>query len=103
MGCIKFSGEETCYIQAKVDSIPYGNSPRTIECAFKTTSTKAIAMLWGYGSTAAGTPLLFVALKNNKIYFETGSGSNMYISTESYNDDKWHTTKVVITETQIKI
>ena len=63
MGCIKFSGEETCYIQAKVDSIPYGNSPRTIECAFKTTSTKAIAMLWGYGSTAAGTPLLFVALK----------------------------------------
>ena len=103
MGCIKFSGEETCYIQAKVDSIPYSNNPRTIECAFKTTSTKAIAMLWGYGSTASGTPLLFIALKNNKIYFETGSGSNIYTSTQSYNDDKWHKTKVVITGTQIKI
>ena len=103
MGCIKFSGTENCYIQAKVDSIPYANNPRTIECAFKTTTTKEAVTIWGYGSTAAGTPLLFVCLRNGKIYFETGSGSNKYISTESYNDDKWHTIKVVITGTQIKL
>ena len=91
MGCVNFNGTNS-YILVSQSNMPTGNSPRTIELSFKTGSpSTSFHCLFAYGSLQAGKPLFFLAMQSDgKLYFESGSGSNKFVSTNSYDDQQWH-------------
>ena len=103
MGSIKLNGSNAYAVLKETGVIPYGNTPRTLECYFKLTGENASTCLFSCGGTSSGTPLIYMGFINNAVYFEAGSGKYKFVSTTTYNDNEWHTLKFIVTGTQIKI
>ena len=103
MGSIKINNSNSYIVLKETGVVPFGNSPRTIECSFKMYGNNSSTCLFSYGSTSSGTPLIYVGFIDNKLYFEAGSGNYKFVSVTTYNDDEWHTLKFIVTGTQIKI
>ena len=104
MGCVNFNGTNSCILVSQ-SNMPIGNSPRTIELSFKTTSpSTSFQCLFSYGSLQAGKPLIFLAIQQGgTLYFESGSGNDKFISTNSYDDQQWHKLVFIVTGTKLKL